>query len=38
MKKCKNINSVQTDADDIEKDYYEENGNHLELAVECAYL
>lgn len=38
MKKCKNINSVHTDADDIEKDYYEENGNHLELAVECAYL
>jgi len=38
MKKCKNINSVQTDADDIEKDYYEENGNHLELAVEGAYV
>ena len=37
MKKCKNINSVQTDADDIEKDYYEENGNQLELMLEVEY-
>jgi len=37
MKKCKNINSIQPDADDIEKDYYEETGNNIELVIEAEW-